>query len=67
LFYRYCREGQIDRVEDFLKMLKDRHINLDENIFAALIVCQLKLGNNKNANDIIELMKERHSPPTIST
>ena len=48
-------------------MLKDRNFNIDENIFAALIVCQLKLGNKKNANDIIEQMKERDCPPTIFT
>lgn len=48
-------------------MLKDRNFNIDENIFAALIVCQLKLGNTKNANDIIEQMKERDCPPTIFT
>jgi hypothetical protein len=57
---------KIDRAEDFLKILEERHIIIDENIFVALIVCHLKLGNTKNANDIIEIMKERNSPPTIS-
>ena len=64
---RFSREGNLKRAEEFLKLLKDRHINLDENAFSALIVCQLKLGNKKNADDIIQIMKERHSPPTITT
>ncbi|CAF4268170.1 unnamed protein product, partial [Rotaria sp. Silwood2] len=29
--------------------------------------CQLKLGNDKGANDIIQIMKERGLQPTIST
>ena len=48
-------------------MLKERNISIDEDIFAALIVCQLKLGNEKGANDIIQIMKERGLQPTIST
>jgi len=65
--FRYCREGNTDRAQNFLKMLKERNISIDEDIFAALIVCQLKLGNDKGANDIIQLMKERGLQPTIST
>lgn len=64
---RYCREGNTDRAQNFLKMLKDRNVSIDEDIFAALIVCQLKLGNDKGANDIIQIMKERGLQPTIST
>ena len=48
-------------------MLNERNFNIDENIFAALIICQLKLGNCKKANEIIEQMNDRHCPPTIST
>ena len=48
-------------------MLKERNVSIDEDIFAALIVCQLKLGNDKGANDIIQIMKERGLQPTIST
>ena len=48
-------------------MLKDRNVSIDEDIFAALVVCQLKLGNDKGANDIIQIMKERGLQPTIST
>ena len=67
LFDRYCREGNTDRAQNFLKMLKERNVSIDEDIFAALIVCQLKLGNDKGANDIIQIMKERGLQPTIST
>lgn len=67
LFHRYCREGNTDRAQNFLKMLKERNVSIDEDIFAALIVCQLKLGNDKGANDIIQIMKERGLQPTIST
>ena len=48
-------------------MLKERNVSIDEDIFAALVVCQLKLGNDKGANDIIQIMKERGLQPTIST
>ena len=48
-------------------MLKERNISIDEDVFAALIVCQLKLGNDKGANDILQIMKERSLQPTIST
>jgi hypothetical protein len=64
---RYCREGNTDRAQNFLKMLKERNVSIDEDIFAALVVCQLKLGNDKGANDIIQIMKERGLQPTIST
>lgn len=64
---RYCREGNTDRAQNFLKMLKERNVSIDEDIFAALIVCQLKLGNDKGANDILQIMKERGLQPTIST
>lgn len=66
-FIRYCREGNTDRAQNFLKMLKERNVSIDEDIFSALIVCQLKLGNEKGANDIIHIMKERGLQPTIST
>ena len=48
-------------------MLKERNVSIDEDIFAALTVCQLKLGNDKGANDILQIMKERGLQPTIST
>lgn len=32
-----------------------------------MIICHLKLGNQKTADEIIKIMKERHSPPTITT
>jgi hypothetical protein len=64
---RYCREGNSDQAQNFLKMLKERNVSIDEDIFAALTVCQLKLGNDRGANDIIQIMKERGLQPTIST
>lgn len=66
-FDRYSREGRTDRLATVIQMLTERHLTIDENIFSALILCQLKLGNRKQADEIIEQMKDRDCPPTIST
>ena len=64
---RYCRLGDHLRADRFLKLLQERQVRFDEDIFAALIVGQLKMGNDKGAKAIIESMKEQDLLPTIST
>lgn len=59
--------GDQPRADRFLKFLHERQIRYDEDIFAALIVGQLKNGNDQGAKEMIETMKEQEFQPTIST
>ena len=67
LLSQYCRSGNVERRDVFLKYLQDEQIRLDEDIFAALIVGELKLKNFDRARELLRSMKENSAPPTIST